>query len=172
VPGLSCSVRTSNAMQYGARKPFNPQPLISHLTNSNGCGNLQPKDLLTVSPFRPSFFPPLNLFPPSPRAISPLSTAFTPNRPLTPLSTAFTQKHRGCRVHRRLLPSQPSDFRTFRRADTIFSALCFHNLTNCFSHKSFVSITIRVARGVTSVCPQCSELSALCVALFLSTLLL
>ena len=25
-----------------ARKPFNPQPLISHLTNSNGCGNLIP----------------------------------------------------------------------------------------------------------------------------------
>jgi len=36
------------------RKPFNPQPLISHLTNSNGCGNLQPKVLLTVSPFPPS----------------------------------------------------------------------------------------------------------------------
>ncbi len=26
-----------------ARNPFNSQPLISHLTHSNGCGNLQPK---------------------------------------------------------------------------------------------------------------------------------
>ncbi len=39
-----------------------PQPIqitdfISHLTNSNGCGNLQVKVLLTVSPFRP-FLPP------------------------------------------------------------------------------------------------------------------
>jgi hypothetical protein len=32
-------------------------------------------------------------FPPSSRAVSPSSTAFTPNRPLTPLSTAFTQTH-------------------------------------------------------------------------------
>jgi hypothetical protein len=39
-----------------------PQPIqitdcISHLKNSNGCGNLQVKVLLTVSPFRP-FLPP------------------------------------------------------------------------------------------------------------------
>ncbi len=39
-----------------------PQPIqstvfISHLTNSYGCGNLQPKVLLTVAPFRP-FLPP------------------------------------------------------------------------------------------------------------------
>jgi hypothetical protein len=26
-----------------ARKPFNPQLLISHLTNSNRCGNIQPR---------------------------------------------------------------------------------------------------------------------------------
>jgi hypothetical protein len=39
------------------RKLFNPQSLISHLTNSNGCGNLWTKVLLTVSPFRP-FLPP------------------------------------------------------------------------------------------------------------------
>jgi hypothetical protein len=36
------------------RNQFKPQPLISHLTNSNGCGNIQSKVLLTVSPFRPS----------------------------------------------------------------------------------------------------------------------
>jgi hypothetical protein len=40
----------------------------------------------------PSAHPP---FPPSSRAVSPSSTAFTPNRRLTPLSTAFTQTHRG-----------------------------------------------------------------------------
>jgi hypothetical protein len=37
------------------RKPFNPQSSISHLTNSNGCGNLPFKVLLTVSPTRPYF---------------------------------------------------------------------------------------------------------------------
>jgi hypothetical protein len=36
------------------RNPFNPPYLISHLTNSNGCGNLRPKVPLTVSPFRRS----------------------------------------------------------------------------------------------------------------------
>jgi hypothetical protein len=39
------------------RKPFNPQSLISHLTNSNECGNLQAKVLLTVSPLPPFFLP-------------------------------------------------------------------------------------------------------------------
>src|SRR5882762_2540571 len=38
------------------------QALISHLTNSNGCGNLQPKVPLTVSPFPPSFSPRPSLF--------------------------------------------------------------------------------------------------------------
>ena len=42
------------------RKLFNPQSLISHLTNSNGCGNLQLKVLLTVSPTRP-YLPRLQL---------------------------------------------------------------------------------------------------------------
>jgi hypothetical protein len=37
--------------------PFNPQLLISHLTNSNGCGNVAIKVLLTVSPFRPFLLP-------------------------------------------------------------------------------------------------------------------
>ena len=62
------------------------------------------KVLLTVFPFRPSFSPELNLYPRAPRALSPLSTAFTPNRSLTPLSTAFTQNTRGVGV---LCPSSP-----------------------------------------------------------------
>ena len=65
------------------------------------------KVLLTVSPFRPSFPTPLHPFPRSPRAVSPLSTAFTPNRPLTPLSTAFTETHRGVGY---------PDLQTFRRS--------------------------------------------------------
>ena len=69
-----------------------------------------------MSLFGPSFSPPLNLFSNTPRAVSPLSTAFlprakpsgtptravsplstafTPNRSLTHLSTAFTQSDRG-----------------------------------------------------------------------------
>jgi hypothetical protein len=43
--------------------PFNSQLLISHLTNSNGCGNLQPKVSLTVSPFRPFLLPQPNVYP-------------------------------------------------------------------------------------------------------------
>ena len=82
-------------MRLGCHNPFNLGPLISHLTNSNGCGNVQPKVLLTVSPFRFLPHPQLDPFSRSPHPLSPLSTAFTPNRPLTPLSTAFTQKHRG-----------------------------------------------------------------------------
>ena len=35
------SVRSEICSGTLARKPFNPQPLISHLTNSNECGNLQ-----------------------------------------------------------------------------------------------------------------------------------
>src|SRR6266404_9232107 len=52
-------------------------------------------DLLTVSPFGLSFTPQPDSCAHPPRAVSPLSTAFTPNRPLTPLSTAFTQNDRG-----------------------------------------------------------------------------
>ena len=55
-----------------ARNPFNPQSLISHLTNSNGCGNIQFKVLLTVSPFRPSFLQPPALHPANNRFLTPL----------------------------------------------------------------------------------------------------
>jgi len=36
---LGMPVPPRNLFNRG-RNPFNPQPLISHLTNSNGCGNL------------------------------------------------------------------------------------------------------------------------------------
>jgi hypothetical protein len=48
--------------QLAARNPFNPRPLISHLTNSNESGNLYLKVPLIVSPFRPSFPPQLSVF--------------------------------------------------------------------------------------------------------------
>src|SRR5712664_603843 len=34
------------------------------------------------------------------------------------------------------------------KQSAFFSPLCFHNLTNCFSRKPFVLITIQIARGV------------------------
>jgi hypothetical protein len=34
-------------------------------------------------------------------------------------------------------------------------ALCFHILTNCFSRKSFVLITIRITPGVWGIAPSC-----------------
>jgi hypothetical protein len=121
------------------------------------------KVLLTVSPFRPSFSPPLNLFPRSPRAISPLSTAFTPNRSLTPLSTAFTQTHRGVGVSLRQLSALCVSALSVA---VISLALCFHNLMNCFSRNPFIFTTIRIARACHPLWPRCSGLSALCVALF------
>jgi hypothetical protein len=54
------------------RNPFNPQSLISHLTNSNGCGNLQTKVPLTVSPFRPFLFPQPRVFSANHRFLSSL----------------------------------------------------------------------------------------------------
>ena len=42
------------------RKPFNPLLLISHLTNSNRCGNLQPR-LVDCVPVSTSLPPPANL---------------------------------------------------------------------------------------------------------------
>src|SRR6266481_4135961 len=56
------------------------------------------------------------------------------------------------------------------RTQPNLSALCFHGLTNCFSRNPFILITICVA---PRVCPPrllCSDLRALCVALFSSTL--
>ena len=86
-------------------KLFNLQCLISHLTNSNDCGNIRPKVLLTVSPFRLLLRPALHFHSRSDLPASPLSTAFTPIRSLTPLSTVFTQNTGGGVSRMRLLPS-------------------------------------------------------------------
>jgi hypothetical protein len=55
-----------------SRNPFNPQPLISHLTNSNECGNLQVKVLLTVSPLRPFLPPQPHVSPRAPHSLLPI----------------------------------------------------------------------------------------------------
>jgi hypothetical protein len=81
--GCGCCICfvSSPLWEFAARlphNPFNPQPLISHLTNSNGCGNLYTKVLLTVSPFRPFLLP-------QPR----VSPSITPDPTHYPLSVAL-----------------------------------------------------------------------------------
>src|SRR6266404_3522730 len=73
-PGARTSIlrRGSGFSCQGRRNPFNPQPLISHLTNSNGCGNIQSKVPLTVPPFRPSFLPQLAVHPENDRFLTPV----------------------------------------------------------------------------------------------------
>jgi hypothetical protein len=94
-------------------------------------------------------------------AASPLSAAFTPNRPLTPLSTAFTPTHRrvgGC------LRSFPP---LVTRHSPLSSPLCFHILTNCFSRNAFVFTTIRIAPECHPPAPPIRtvlRLCALCVS--------
>ena len=59
-----------------SRNPFNPQPLISHLTNSNGCGNLTSGSVY-VSPLgtlllpQPSVYSQPSAFPGQSRNVSP-----------------------------------------------------------------------------------------------------
>jgi len=66
-----------------AASPQTPQStaFISHLTNSNGCGNLQVKVLLTVSPFSPPFPPQSDVYPKAQYCLSSLPTTHYP--PLT-----------------------------------------------------------------------------------------
>src|SRR5580704_14411316 len=54
------------------------------------------------------------------------------------------------------------------KQSAFLSPLCFHNLTNCFSHNSFILITICVAPWCFPfLCEAlCSDLRALCVTLF------
>ena len=114
-----------------------------------------------MSPSSPSYSLPLNLSPQTLGAISPLSTAFTPKRSLNPLSTAFTQTDRG-------VGGLPSLFLATRHSPlATFLALCFHTLTNCFSHKPFIFTTIRIAPGChpqTLPIQDFLHLCALCVS--------
>jgi hypothetical protein len=88
------------------RKLLNPELLISHLTNSNGCGNLQDKVPLTVPPFRPPFPQQSGVYPKGPRRLpslpathQPLSSPFVfitlrmlfpPNRICGPIATTHS----------------------------------------------------------------------------------
>jgi hypothetical protein len=106
-----------------------------------------------VSAFCPSFSPQARVFPRSPRAISPLSTAFTPNRSLTPLSTAFTQTDGGvaylwdslaaCRL---FTSHRPAPFRTGSRVTShAFSIACrlLNSLASLLQLLSFVFSTLQ-----------------------------
>jgi hypothetical protein len=124
---------------HARRKPLNPQPLISHLTNSNGCGNLQVKVLLTVSPSRPSFSPQLHVYQRAFCAIHPLFST-TCRLPAGLLARLFHRNTRGWVLQ--ALCGSVSRWRSN------FFALCFHILTNYFPRNSFVLITIPIARGV------------------------
>ena len=98
-------------------QPIQFTAFISHLTNSNGCGNLYPKVLLTVSPFRPSFSPQSKVYPQpfdscNPRArklpfvFNRLRTLFLSCRsfcdscPLFSITSALFDKNTGGRVSR------------------------------------------------------------------------
>jgi len=58
--------------------PQTPQStvFISHLTNSNACGNMKVKVRLTVSPFRPPFPPQSDVYPNGPCCLPPLPTHY------------------------------------------------------------------------------------------------
>jgi len=148
-PGLE---PTSSASVMSTRKPFNSQSLISYLTNSNGCGILQSKVLLTVSPFRPFLLP-------QPRVCS-------RNRRLLPSYAPYASRMdlrdapRNANISPilstlRILPvaTGVSGQRTPCHSFTpIFEGpllFCFHNLTNPFSSNPLVFTSIQNPRGVT-----------------------
>ena len=106
------------------RKPLNPQPLISHLTNSNRCGNLSPKVLLTVSPSRPSF-------PPQPNVYSRTSPGSEPTRlpSRTNLVSPLPEPDRNSRPFNRLRPLELSCL-SFGHSYRLFSITCSLFLQN------------------------------------------
>ena len=108
-----------------ACNPLNPQPLISHLTNSNRCGSLQFKVLPTVSPFRPSFLPPVSVFSQQHLALLPNLHAALANSTLS--------------VACRLLVPLASLFRA--------RSLCFHQLADSFVKIPGVWVSRRILRG-------------------------
>jgi hypothetical protein len=115
------------------RNPFNPQPLISHLTNSNGCGNLQVKVLLTVSPSRPSFPPQSDVYlkrllclPSLPTTHYPLPTFLCPLLTVSPSRPSFPPQFR-------VSPCTPL------ACSQNISALC----SLCLSGKSHLFISLR-----------------------------
>ena len=102
---------------------FNPLPLIYHLTNRYGYGNLQVKVPLTVSPSRPSFDPPANVF----------SQTSNFCAVLQPTSLAVSYD---CG----LLVSLASLFRS--------RFLCFHQLADSFAKTPGVGVPLRHLRAL------------------------
>ncbi len=91
--------------------PFNSRPLISHLTNSNGCGNLLPKVLLTCP----------RVVPPSTLQETCLPTLLLANRPNFCASSANSC----CSIICALFNSLAALFRT--------RALCFQQFAHSFA---------------------------------------
>src|SRR5260370_3991531 len=132
------------------RKPFNPRPLISHLTNSNGCGNLRLKVLLTVSPFRPSFPPQSAVYPKGPHCLpSPPTTHYPPRTTHSPVRL-FTG-------HRSRVTSH-----AFSCACGLFVA---PKKVNPFAIKQIQPLLPKHPGWGGPLRSLCSDLSALCVAL-------
>ena len=118
--------------QFFVCNPFNPQPLISHLTNSNGYGNLTPGsvDVSTLGTLlfpEPNMYPKLSHFGP-PFVFNGLRTLYlscgsfsSPDR-LFSIACALFDKNTGGGIPpssplphlRPLLPSHPLSVSTFR----------------------------------------------------------
>src|SRR5258708_5080614 len=71
---------------------------------------------------------------------TPCFDTLAPLSPLTPLESALTKTPGGWGALTSRCP-------LCLRGNRILFALCFHILTNCFSHKPFIFTTIRIARG-------------------------
>ena len=104
--------------------PQTPQStaFISHLTNSNPCGNIHTKVPLTVSPFRPPFLPQSDVYPKVQYCLPSLPTT---HYPLVLTSPVFSS---ACR----LLLSLASLFRT--------RPLCFQQLAASFPKNRGVGV--------------------------------
>jgi hypothetical protein len=125
--------------------PLNPQPLISHLTNSNGCGNLQTKVLLTVSPFRPFLLQQLRVRPRNGR----LLPSYAPYASRMDLRDAPRSANISPILKRlRILPvtTVVSGQRTPRHSftPTFEGSLVYPDLRGATRHCSFVFITLQI----------------------------
>src|ERR1700730_8682960 len=106
------------------RNPFNSQSLISHLTNSNGCGNMWFKVLLTVSPFRPSFLPQLRVSPSVHRFLSPLFSYRYKSLSAQPSCFHIHTKPPGCYPPASLIETSPPLCLSVSVANLILSTTC------------------------------------------------
>ena len=102
---------------------FNPLPLIYHLTNKYGYGNLQDKVPLTVPPFSSFFDPPANV---------------------------FSQLFNFCAVSRCASPAVSDSCGLFVSLASLFRSrfLCFHQLADSFAKTRGVGVPLRHLRAL------------------------